>query len=187
MSERTPFRFVFVRAGFVKSGGRTNYRLNDLARLLTAFVSIGIGTPHVGYAQIGVNAYISDPNPASNKVFVIDTVTNTIVGSPISTGVMPIGVAVTPDGRYVYITNNGSGTVSVIDAVTDKVVGSVSVPAGPIGVAVTPDGKYAFVTSAVFGAFTGNTVSVINTATNTLVSPPITVGNGPIGVAFTPD
>ena len=90
---------------------------------------------------------------------------------------MPIGVAVTPDGRYVYITNNGSGTVSVIDAVTDKVVGSVSVPAGPIGVAVTPDGKYAFVTSAVFGAFTGNTVSVINTATNTLVSPPITVGN----------
>src|SRR5258708_39219150 len=91
------------------------------------------------------------------------------------------------DGWYCYITNNGSNTVSVLEAVTDRVVGSVSVPAGPIGGAVTPDGKYAFVTSSVFFTFTGHTVSVINTATNTLVGPPITVGTGPIGLASTPD
>jgi large repetitive protein len=143
-----------------------------LAILLAALIGAGMGISNTCDAQIEVNAYISDPNPTSNKVFVIDTTTNTIVGSPISTGVMPIGVAITPDGRYVYIANNGSNTVSVLDAVTDRVVNSVSVPAGPIGVAVTPDGKYAFVTSAVFGSFTGNTVSVINTATNTLVGSP---------------
>jgi autotransporter-associated beta strand protein/YVTN family beta-propeller protein len=178
---------VLAEIGSTKNTGRISRGLNNLAWLLTALIGTGIGTASLCDAQIEVNAYISDPNPASNKVFVIDTTTNTIVGSPISTGLMPIGVAVTPDGRYVYIANNGSNTVSVIDAVTDRVVGSVSVPAGPIGVAVTPDGKYAFVTSSVFFTFTGHTVSVINTATNTLVGPPISVGSGPIGVAFTPD
>jgi autotransporter-associated beta strand protein/YVTN family beta-propeller protein len=182
-----PFSVVPAYIGSVKSPRGTRPGSNNLAILLAALIGAGMGSSHTCDAQIEVNAYISDPNPASNKVFVIDTATNTIVGSPISTGVMPIGVAVTPDGRYVYITNNGSNTVSVIDAVTDRVVGSVSVPAGPIGVAVTPDGKYAFVTSSVFFTFTGHTVSVINTATNTLVGPPISVGSGPIGVAFTPD
>ena len=182
---RTPFGVVPAQIGSVESPRKIGHGSNNLAILLAALISEAM--LHICDAQIEVNAYISDPNPASNKVFVIDTATNTIVGSPISTGVMPIGVAVTPDGRYVYIANNGSSTVSVIDAVTDKVVGSVSVPGGPIGVAVTPDGKYAFVTSSVFFTFTGNTVSVINTATNTLVGPPITVGSGPIGVAFTPD
>jgi YVTN family beta-propeller protein/autotransporter-associated beta strand protein len=187
MSGMTLFGVVPTHVGSVKGPRKTGYGSNNLAMLLAALIGAGMGSPHTCDAQIEVNAYISDPNPASNKVFVIDTATNTVAGSPISTGVMPIGVAVTPDGRYVYIANNGSSTVSVIDTVTDKVVGSVSVPAGPIGVAVTPDGKYAFVTSSVFFTFTGNTVSVINTATNTLVAPPITVGSGPIGVAFTPD
>ncbi|HET9374252.1 MAG TPA: YncE family protein [Chthoniobacterales bacterium] len=171
----------------VTSPTETRHTSNNLPILLAALLGAGMGYSNTCDAQIKVKAYITDPDSASNKVFVIDTATNTIVGSPISTGVMPIGVAVTPDGRYVYIANNGSNTVSVLDAVTDRVVGSVSVPAGPIGVAVTPDGKYAFVTSSVFFTFTGHTVSVINTATNTLVGPPITVGSGPIGIAFTPD
>ena len=49
------------------------------------------------------------------------------------------------------------------------------------GVAITPDGNRAYVTSPGEG-----TVSVIDTATNTVVAT-IPVGVGPIGVAITPD
>ena len=48
--------------------------------------------------------------------------------------------------------------------------------------AVTPDGSKVYVANE--GA---NTVSVISTATNTVIGSPIPVGNGPFGVAVTPD
>ena len=35
-------------------------------------------------------------------------------GGPIPVGMVPIGLAVTPDGSKVYVANNGSSTVSVI-------------------------------------------------------------------------
>jgi YVTN family beta-propeller protein len=61
----------------------------------------------------------------------------------------------------------------------------VSIPLGtnqnPFGVAITPDGTRAYVTINF-----PNTVSVIDTATNTVVAT-IPVGVGPIGVAITPD
>jgi YVTN family beta-propeller protein len=49
-------------------------------------------------------------------------------------------------------------------------------------VAVTPDGSKVYVTNQ-----GSNTVSVIATATNTVVGSPITVGTNPEGVAVTPD
>src|SRR5262249_6914367 len=59
------------------------------------------------------NAYIT--NDFGRTVSVIDTATNTVVGSPIPVGLFPFGVAVTPDGSKVYVTNLVSNTVSVID------------------------------------------------------------------------
>jgi YVTN family beta-propeller protein len=49
-----------------------------------------------------------------------------------------------------------------------------------VGVAITPDGTHAYVTN-----FRDTTVSVIATATNTVVAT-IPVGSGPAGVAITP-
>jgi YVTN family beta-propeller protein len=58
------------------------------------------------------------------------------------------------------------------------------IPVGthPFGVAVTPDGSKVYVANQNDG-----TVSVIATATNTVVGSPITVGTLPFGVAVTPD
>jgi YVTN family beta-propeller protein len=56
----------------------------------------------------------------------------------------------------------------------------------PYGVAVTPDGTKAYVTNAGDINIPGNTVSVINTSTNTIVTN-VTVGDMPWGVAVTPD
>ena len=64
----------------------------------------------------------------------------------------------------------------------NTVVATVPVGSGPTGVAVTPDAKHAYVAN-----FDDNTVSVIRTATNTVVGLPIPVGFGPDWVAVTPD
>jgi YVTN family beta-propeller protein len=128
----------------------------------------------------GSKVYVA--NSHTNTVSVIDTATNTVVGSPITVGTGPEGVAVTPDGSKVYVANLG-GTVSVIDTATNTVVGSpMSGGTNPLGVAVTPDGSKVYVTNNFNG-----TVSVIATATNTVVGSPIAVGGNPEGVAVTPD
>jgi len=55
----------------------------------------------------GFNWVTGSGNPG-NTVSVIDTATNTVVGSPITVGTGPIGVAVTPDGSKVYVANYGA-------------------------------------------------------------------------------
>src|SRR5215831_18790396 len=125
------------------------------------------------------NAYIT--NSRDNTVSVIDTATNTVVGSPILVGSGPQGVAVTPDGSKVYVTNFNDDTVSVIATATNTVA-TIPVGSFPAGVAVTPDGSKVYVANQF-----ANNVSVIDTATNTVVGFPISVGIHPLGVAVTPD
>jgi YVTN family beta-propeller protein len=55
------------------------------------------------------NAYIA--NQFSSNVSVIDTTTNTVVGTPIPVS-FPAGVAVAPDGSKVYVANFVGNTVS---------------------------------------------------------------------------
>ncbi|MEU6217200.1 beta-propeller fold lactonase family protein [Streptomyces sp. NPDC047022] len=74
----------------------------------------------------------------TNEVQVIDTRTNTVVGSPIPVGARPRRLAITPDGRRVYVTNTDDGTVSVIDTRTNTVVDTITVGSEPVGVAITP-------------------------------------------------
>jgi YVTN family beta-propeller protein len=127
----------------------------------------------------GKHAYIADQD--TNDVSVIDTATNTVVGTPIPVGAFPRGIAVTPDGKHAYVANINVGTVSVIDTATNMVVATVAVGSRSLGVAVTPDGKHAYVAN-----LDSNNVSVIDTATNTVVAT-VTVGVSPTGVAVTPD
>src|SRR5262249_41470111 len=60
------------------------------------------------------------------------------------------------------------------------VVATVPVGVNPTGVAITPDGAFAYVTN-----FSSNTVSVINTATNTVVAT-VPAGSTPARIAITP-
>jgi YVTN family beta-propeller protein len=116
---------------------------------------------------------------------VIDTASNTVVGTPIPVGNAPYAgaVAVTPDGKHVYVVNTNTNTVSVIDTASNMVVGT-PIPVGnaPAAVAVAPDGKHGYVTNTL-----SNNVSVIDTATNTVEPTVIMVGSWPDAVAVTPD
>jgi YVTN family beta-propeller protein len=86
----------------------------------------------------GTMVYVA--NASSNTVSVIDTATNTVIGSPIAVGTQPTGIAVNPAGTRVYVANASSNTVSVIDTATNTVIGS------PIVVGTSP---------SAFGLFIG--------------------------------
>jgi YVTN family beta-propeller protein len=99
-------------------------------RTVVATVAAALACLVAPGAALAQNAYIT--NQSSGTVSVIDTATNALVGSPITVGVNPNGVVVTPDGSRVYVANFGSNNVSVIDTATNAVVGSpITVGSGP--------------------------------------------------------
>ncbi len=126
-------------------------------------------------------------------VRVVNLTTNTIVGPPITVGLAPAGLAISPDGAFVYVINyvTGnpvSGTISVIQTSTNTVVNTIPGFSGPFAIAITPNGKYAYVTnfgSNNFAPF-GTSISVVNLTSNTIIAA-INVGIQPSGIAITPD
>ena len=164
--------------------------MNKISRLWALVITISIlalgavvansNSPSSAEGGCAGKAYVVNFN--ADTVSVIDTATNAVVGSPITVGDVPRGIAITPDGTKAYVTNQNANTVSVIDTATNAVVGS-AIPVGsePVGIAITPDGTKAYVTNR-----NADTVSVINTATNAVVGSPITVGDLPFGIAICP-
>jgi YVTN family beta-propeller protein len=100
------------------------------------------------------------------------------------------GLAITRDGSKVYVSNASDSNLSVLsidtnDNVTDtgrRIPIPNGTPAtffGVPGIALTPDGTRLFISG--FG--TGR-VSILDTATDTLLPVTITVGSGPAGIGM---
>lgn len=128
-------------------------------------------------------AYITDTSN-NNSVHVLDTPTNTVVGSPIPVDNYPTGIAITKtsSGTFAYVVNRDSGTVRVINIDTDTVVGppiQLEVGITEIAIATTASGTFAYITN-----YDKNNVSVINTENNTVLPTPIDVGAAPIGITI---
>ena len=84
----------------------------------------------------------SDPN---DKVYVIDTSSNTVTSS-ISVSGGATGVAISADGSKLYVSNGANNTVSAFNTSDNSAIGSpISVGTYPRGIAFTPDGSYAYV------------------------------------------
>src|SRR5439155_1397238 len=103
----------------------------------------------------------------SNSVTVIDSATHQIVTK-------------IPVGRFVYVANYTASMVNVIDTSTYQ-VSNIATPPGPRRLAITPGGDRVFATD-----YLGDSVSVIDTATQTLIQN-IPVGSNPRGIAVIPD
>lgn len=94
-------------------------------------------------------------------------------------------VDITPDGRFAYVTSFAESKVYVFDATTRILVSTITVPDRGIAqfVDVSPDGRFAYVSiDGTTGPGTVNNVTIIDTATNTIVgsvpkqsSSPVTV------------
>ena len=137
------------------------------------FVSLVSGSaPVFAYSNVSGVAYIAESG--TNKVAVISTSGNpTAVTAEVAVGNNPVGLVGTTDATRVYVANKGSNSLSVIDTGTNKLlVPDITVGTAPVFLAVNTNG------SRVFSVNNGGTVSVIDTATNTVIDTP-SVGASP--------
>jgi YVTN family beta-propeller protein len=115
----------------------------------------------------------------SNELLnVIDTATNTVIIHEV-TAIFYDHLTITPDGTRLYVTSPFFTKVVVLDTSTNTVVDNVPIGFSPIFPAITSDG------TRVYTVNVENTVSVINTATNTLVAT-IPGFDCPLRIAITP-
>lgn len=174
--------------------------IDTATKTVAATIAVGDEPQGVAFAPDGATAYVT--NIEDNTVSVIDTATRTQTAT-IAVGRSPqsIAAAVTPNGPRAYVTNFNDDTVTVIDLTTHTPLPDpIVVGEGPLGVAVTSDGARVYVTN--FGAIdtdkgddNGDTVSFIDTATNTVVDTDpetdgvqhLQVGVEPAGVAVIPE
>ncbi|RXS80938.1 hypothetical protein EST92_16715 [Streptomyces sp. TM32] len=126
------------------------------------------------------------PNWNNNTLSFFDPQTLTITGT-IGVGPNPWRVAVSPTMPRAYVTNQNNGvtpsSVSVIDLTTHTVIATIPIPGASncIGVVVSPDGSKVYVVNV-----NGSSVSVINTATNTITNTITGFGVNPVEIALNP-
>ena len=169
--------------------------INTASNTVAATVAVGGNPDGVALTPNGEFAYVTSENSGydnRDNVSVINTATNTVAAT-VAVGFNPVDVAITPNGEFAYVTNEYSDNVSVINTATNTVAATVAVgaPAGsprayPTAVAITPNGGFAYVVNGGDSSSVKGSVSVINTASNT-VAATVPVGSLPGGVAITPD
>ena len=81
-------------------------------RSVVTTVSMGSAPYGVAITPSGAFAYVTDNDLST--VSLIDTGSNTVIGSPIPVGDQPTGIAITPNGALAYTTNNTYSSVTVI-------------------------------------------------------------------------
>ncbi|MBZ5493950.1 MAG: YncE family protein [Acidobacteriia bacterium] len=151
----------------------------------TVLQSIGVSSsvsffpaPIIAITPGGDTVYVGGGN--SPVVQAIATASNTVVATiPIPGSFVFVGgLAITPDGSRVYV-SNGFDAVSIIDTATNTLEPSpIQVGQFSAGVAVTPDGASVYVANQ-----GSNNVSVISTATNTVVAT-VPAGFSPFAIAI---
>ena len=175
----------------ILQSGYTNTSVLSKKVTVTSGQSLNVTTKYGLFGNVPTvtaHKYAYVVNDGSNNVTVFDTAINPApIITSIPVGDQPWDAAMAPDGSRVYVTNQGiiptvPGSVSVIDAATNTVTTTIPVGNGTTGIAITPDGTKAYVTNQA-----DNTVSAIDTTTNTVIGLPIAVDFSPFDVAIAPD
>ena len=146
-----------------------SYSVKDPVKpILVAKIKTGVlvgqvieGIPAVGGSSPNslavTDQYVFVSNGTNDNISVIDILKDTIAAE-ISLklhpavkqfrGVIPFGLAVSPDQKRLYVAESGVNAIGVIDIHTQKVIGHL--PAGwfPAKLEVTPDGKSLIVSNA---------------------------------------
>lgn len=147
-----------------------------LSMVLLTLILMGVGFD-TAEAQTQTRAYVAKANSAN--ISVIDTTTNTVVGT--IPNISAQNVAITPDGTRAYVTSQFD--VSIIDAATNIVIAAVPNLVSAYGVAITLDGTRAYVTQC---CASSGVVWAIDTSSNMVVAT-IPTGTSQGLLAITPD
>ena len=141
---------------------------NNIVSVINATTNAFITNIPVGTSPRGVaishdynKVYIG--NFDSNDISVIDMPTNRVIAT-IPLNSRPEAIAVSPDDLKVYVCEVSSNSIAEIDALTNTVTDRITVGNNPMGLSLNLDGSKMYVCS------TDGTISVINTATKTVIS-----------------
>ena len=155
---------------------------------------VAAGDGALGLAVTNTRAYVT--NFDAGTVTVIDTIHRSVV-TTIDVDDLPIGVAVTPDGKKVYVSSLDTNTVSVIDAATNTVTSRIDLRGqSPQLMAISPDGKTLYVTTTTFVQdpdfpdeffVVASGITKISTATNRITGTVKNVGLVPYGITVSRD
>lgn len=124
---------------------------------------------------------------ATTTVYEIDADSGTVLDSAaVGSGAIGYRIAMNSDGSKLYLPNIINNSLDVLDTSTNVISQVATVGTGPLGVVISPDNSKAYVSNAnAAGGFDGNTISVVNLATNTLTDT-ISVAVAPSVGWFTP-
>jgi YVTN family beta-propeller protein len=156
--------------------------LIDAATNLVVGVIRGVEIPHgVTTAPDGSRLYLS--NESLHTLDVVDA-RSLAVQTRVPLSGRPNNVAISKDGRKVYVgIAQAPGALDVIDTVALTNVKTVPVKGSIHNVYVTPDGRY-----AVAGSIPQSTISIVDTATDTLArTVTLSAGIRPMAFATNPD
>jgi YVTN family beta-propeller protein len=128
------------------------------------------------------------PSRISNDVAVIDTSTNQVV-TQIPVGAFPIRIAMTRDRLKAFISDGHSASISVLDTVARTNIATIPVNRLPGESTITPDGRRLFVLHGVAlpNDPTHCPVTVIDTATNLVITTVLIPGHSGKDILFTLD
>ena len=87
----------------------------------------------------GTLAYIANGNSSYGRVSVISASTGGALGSAVTVGFNPMGLAINSAGTRLYVTSSvagGFGRVSVIDTGSRTVIATINVGSQPRGIAI---------------------------------------------------
>lgn len=160
-------------------------------RVLDLQVRAPVGELRVKYGPHGIFNSEANPGPQaagsaggmlaiagteSNQITLVDvtrpTAPRLVAEIPIS-GQVPVGSALSPDGRWAASGNAGSSTVSVIDVTARREIAHIPVGHTPIQVAFSPDGRLLASANS-----KGSSVTLIETVTwRPVAEIPIQIGN----------
>lgn len=125
-----------------------------VGQMVEDFPAVGGSSPN---SVVATDRYVFVSNGNNDCISVIDmqrdTVVSTIALQPDARlgklrGVIPFGVAVSPDQKRLYVAEAGINAVAVIDIPTLKVLGHIPTGWFPAKLKVGPDGKKLIVTNA---------------------------------------
>jgi YVTN family beta-propeller protein len=155
---------------------------NTQTNTQTGEIFIGSGEGSIALSPDGTRLYATDVT--AGTLSVINTISNMIIGTPVSLegglGASPTTLAVTPDSQFLYSIDNSTSSVSILDTNTLVMKGSIPVGQSPFFITISKDGTKAYVAN-----FEDNTVSIIDTLTNT-VTETVASALRPTSVALSP-
>ena len=122
--------------------------INTATHTVTKTISIGTTNFYacsgIAITPDGSRIYVTRYD--SDNVSIIDTTTNTIVGSPIAVGAnRPTRIAIAPDDSRVYFLSADAATLAVVPRATNTLLLTIPLGVYPTDLAFKPDGSEIYI------------------------------------------